>query len=213
MTKQRIHRSSYPPPYIPTNLSVSQFLARYNPDAVPQDKIILEDDWTAREITYSCLRKEAARQAWALQQSFGLRPGDVVAISAPNSVCLSCFSLYPGADANQVEGCSCSTATCCSLGWWNNLVSSTSSTCTLTILIRRSLINHLSTEDDFAHCFKISKPSLVVVDASLCETITKALHSTQLGDGVKILTLGGSRKGLANVICSPLVHVYFADKF
>lgn len=100
MTRQRIHQSSYPSPYVPTNLSVSQYLTRYNPDSVPPNKVILEDDWTVRAITYSSLRKEAARAAWALQQSFNLKPGDVVAISAPNSVCLMYENHTSGKEAN-----------------------------------------------------------------------------------------------------------------
>lgn len=86
MTGQTIYRSTYPPPHCPTNLSLSQYLTQYNPDAVPQDKIILEDDWTGQVLTYAGLRKEAACHAFSLRAKYNLKAGDVVVVSAPNSV-------------------------------------------------------------------------------------------------------------------------------
>lgn len=88
MTKQRIYRSTYPAPYCPKNISISEFLTRYNPDAVPEDKVIIEDDWTGHSLTYGDLRKIAGQHAWALRERYNLSAGDVVAISAPNSVCV-----------------------------------------------------------------------------------------------------------------------------
>ncbi|KAF2025801.1 acyl-CoA synthetases/AMP-acid ligases II [Setomelanomma holmii] len=86
MTRQRIYQSTYPAPYCPTNLSISQYLTQYNPDAVSKDKIILEDNWTGHDLTYASLREQAARHAWSLSRKYNLGVGDVVAISAPNSV-------------------------------------------------------------------------------------------------------------------------------
>ncbi|CAO2648201.1 Nn.00g074680.m01.CDS01 [Neocucurbitaria sp. VM-36] len=86
MTKQRVYRSIYPAPYCPTNISIPQFLTQYNPDAVSNDKVVLEDDWTGQSLTYGSLRQTASQHAWALRERYNLKSGDVVAISAPNSV-------------------------------------------------------------------------------------------------------------------------------
>jgi 4-coumarate--CoA ligase len=81
-----IYTSIYPPPHVPTDLSLSQFLTIYNPDSVSGDKIILEDDWTGKSVTYRGLRDRAAEHASVLRERFGVREGDVVAISGVNSV-------------------------------------------------------------------------------------------------------------------------------
>jgi acyl-coenzyme A synthetase/AMP-(fatty) acid ligase len=86
MTAQKIYRSTYPPAYCPTNLSISQYLTQYNPDAVYKDKIILEDNWTGHALTYGGFHNNTARHAWSLKEKYSLVAGDVVAISAPNSV-------------------------------------------------------------------------------------------------------------------------------
>ncbi|KAH7077028.1 acyl-CoA synthetases/AMP-acid ligases II [Paraphoma chrysanthemicola] len=86
MTAQKIYRSTYPPAYCPTNLSISQYLTQYNPDAVYKDKIILEDNWTGHALTYGGFHNNTARHAWSLKEKYCLVAGDVVAISAPNSV-------------------------------------------------------------------------------------------------------------------------------
>jgi 4-coumarate--CoA ligase len=84
----KIYTSLYPPPHVPTNLSLSQFLTIYNPDSVSGDKIILKDDWTGKSVSYKGLRDRAAEHAWVLRERFGMREGDVVAISGVNSVSL-----------------------------------------------------------------------------------------------------------------------------
>lgn len=93
MPSQRIYRSSYPPPQVPTNVSISQLLQSYNPDDVEGDKVICEDDWTGRKLTYAGVREESAKGAFGLRYVMGLHEGDVVCISAPNSVCsdIQCF--------------------------------------------------------------------------------------------------------------------------
>jgi len=88
MSTPKIYRSIYLPPDIPTNLSLSQYLDIYNPDAVCDDKIILEDDWTGKSLTYRGIRDRAAEHAHALRSKLGLKEGDVVAICATNSVCV-----------------------------------------------------------------------------------------------------------------------------
>lgn len=86
--KMKIYKSTYLAPYCPTNLSIPQFLTQYNPDAVSSDKIILEDDWTGCKATYAGFRDTASRHAFRLREEFGLGVEDVIAISAPNSVCI-----------------------------------------------------------------------------------------------------------------------------
>lgn len=82
----RIYRSDYPPPHVPHNVSVSQLLQLYNPDDVESGKIICEDDWTGKKLTYSGVREDAAKGAYGLRHVMHLNEGDVVCISAPNSV-------------------------------------------------------------------------------------------------------------------------------
>lgn len=91
MTQQRIYRSPYKAPLCPTNISISQYLNLHNPDVVSEGKVILEDDWTGKSLTYGSLRRKASHHAWSLKERFGLGVGDVVAISGPNSVRFLCI--------------------------------------------------------------------------------------------------------------------------
>ncbi|KAF2735574.1 putative amp dependent CoA ligase [Polyplosphaeria fusca] len=84
MSPPRIYQSPYPAPEVPTNLSISQFLQRYNPDDIAADKIIFDDDWTGEKLTYSGIREESAKGAHGLRHMLGLKEGDVVCICAPN---------------------------------------------------------------------------------------------------------------------------------
>lgn len=86
MIAHRIYRSSYPPPQVPTNVSIPQLLQLYNPDDVEGDKIICDDDWTGRRLTYAGVRAESAKGAFGLRHTMGVEEGDVVCICAPNSV-------------------------------------------------------------------------------------------------------------------------------
>lgn len=43
-------------------MSVSQFLQACNPDDVQGDKVICEDNWTGRKITYASIREESAKE-------------------------------------------------------------------------------------------------------------------------------------------------------
>lgn len=86
MSSQKIYTSDYPTPHVPTNVSVSQLLQLYNPDDVAGNKIICEDDWTGRKLSYSGTRDDSAKGAFGLKHVIGLREGDVVCICAPNSV-------------------------------------------------------------------------------------------------------------------------------
>jgi 4-coumarate--CoA ligase len=97
-----VYRSIYLPPHIPTNLSFSQYLNTYNPDAVSDSKTILEDDWTGQSLTYQGIRDIAARHADALKAKLGLQDGDVVAICAPNSVWNFPETVGHGTDEIQV---------------------------------------------------------------------------------------------------------------
>jgi 4-coumarate--CoA ligase len=85
--KMKLYTSIYPPPHVPTDISVSQFLNIYNPDGVSNEKVILEDDWTGNKVTYGGLREDAARHAHGLQERYSLGAGHVVGICGVNSVC------------------------------------------------------------------------------------------------------------------------------
>lgn len=87
MAAPNIYHSIYPDNYIPTELSIHQFLLAYNPDDVLEDKVILEDlDPNGGKVTYGGLRRDAAIGAGALVNKFNLKPGDGVVIYAGNSV-------------------------------------------------------------------------------------------------------------------------------
>lgn len=81
-----VYRSPYPDIIVPTDVSISQFLVRANPDDVPSDKVILEDlEEPNDSMTYGGMREDAAKHA-AWLRSIGLKPGDTVAMYASNSV-------------------------------------------------------------------------------------------------------------------------------
>ncbi|KIW02237.1 uncharacterized protein PV09_06390 [Verruconis gallopava] len=84
---QRIYESSYGPNWVPTNVSVAQFLAKYNPDEVPGNKIIISDfDDAARTITFEGVRTKPGLGATGLANILGLKEGDVVCMIGLNSV-------------------------------------------------------------------------------------------------------------------------------
>lgn len=86
MAAETIIRSKYAPVSIGEDVSIPQFMTRYNPDNVKDDKVVHIDLIKGKELTYGGLRESAARCAWGLKKSFGLRPGGVVCILAQNSV-------------------------------------------------------------------------------------------------------------------------------
>ncbi|KAL2856841.1 amp dependent CoA ligase [Aspergillus pseudodeflectus] len=67
------------------NLSVSQFMTRYNPDEVSASKVVHVDTLSSEEITYGSLREDAGRGAWGLREKLGLKPGDVLLALVKNS--------------------------------------------------------------------------------------------------------------------------------
>jgi acyl-coenzyme A synthetase/AMP-(fatty) acid ligase len=69
------------------NLSVSQFMTRYNPDEVSASKVVHVDTLSSDAITYGSLREDAGRGAWGLREKLGLKPGDVLLALVKNSVC------------------------------------------------------------------------------------------------------------------------------
>ena len=84
---QRIYKSLFPSPAVPTDISISQFLLQHNPDDVSQDKIIFSDlDDPNNFLTFGSLRDKASLGSSGLKAVLGLREGDVVSIFARNSV-------------------------------------------------------------------------------------------------------------------------------
>lgn len=95
-TAEIIVTSKYAPTFITDDISIPQFFTRYNPDNVPDDKIVHVDLIKGKEITYGGLRAAAARGAWGLKNRMGLKEGDVVCILAQNSVSLLAGQIYSG---------------------------------------------------------------------------------------------------------------------
>ncbi|KAL2820322.1 hypothetical protein BJX63DRAFT_444603 [Aspergillus granulosus] len=79
----------YTSPFAPfsdiTNLSIPQFMTRYNPDGVPTDKVVHMDSFTSEHLTYGSLREKASRAAWGLRYRLGVRQGDAVLAIVTNS--------------------------------------------------------------------------------------------------------------------------------
>ena len=88
-----VYESPFPDISIPTNYSFAQFLQRYNPENVPDDKVVLEDLDTPHDtLTYGGVRTEAARNAGGMV-ALGVQPGDAVVIYGANSVAWAKASL------------------------------------------------------------------------------------------------------------------------
>ncbi|KAL4861976.1 hypothetical protein BDV12DRAFT_179558 [Aspergillus spectabilis] len=68
-----------------SDLSIPQFMTRYNPDEVPASKVVHIDPFSAEVITYGSLREQAGRGAWGLRKKLGLQPGDVLLALVKNS--------------------------------------------------------------------------------------------------------------------------------
>lgn len=66
-------------------------------------------------------------------------------------------------------------------------------------LILNSLINPLSTQDDFVRYFTICNPKLVVVDPSLCDTALNALSRIPSLSFVPTIALGATNGSLFSV--------------
>ncbi|KAL3474066.1 amp dependent CoA ligase [Aspergillus californicus] len=79
----------YTSPVIPihdaTELSISQFMTRYNPDQVPASKVVHTETFSEESITYGSLRDQASRAAWGLQTKLGLQSGDTLLALVNNS--------------------------------------------------------------------------------------------------------------------------------
>lgn len=86
MSNEVIFKSKFTPVFIEDNISIPQFFTRYNPDNVPNDKVVHVDLIKGKEITYGGLRETAGRASWGLQKNLGLQPGNVVCVLAQNSV-------------------------------------------------------------------------------------------------------------------------------
>jgi acyl-CoA synthetase (AMP-forming)/AMP-acid ligase II len=91
MSTDSVIRSKFAPVFIPDDISIPQFFTRYNPDNVPNDKVVHVDLIKGKEITYGGLRESAGRASWGLQKKLGLKPGDVVCVLAQNSVRVTRF--------------------------------------------------------------------------------------------------------------------------
>jgi 4-coumarate--CoA ligase len=85
MSQSNIVVSAFSPFALNEQLSIPEFMTRYNPDDVPNDKVVHIDTITGKSITYGALRQESAKCASGFRK-LGLREGDVVSVVLPNSV-------------------------------------------------------------------------------------------------------------------------------
>lgn len=83
---ETIIRSKYAPVHVSDDISIPQFMTRYNPDNVRDDKIVHVDLIKGKELTYGGLREAAGKGSWGLQKNLGLREGNVVCMLVQNSV-------------------------------------------------------------------------------------------------------------------------------
>lgn len=75
----------YAPVGFDEQMSLSEFMVRYNPDNVSANKIVHTDIIMGKSLTYGGLRSEAAKCAWGLQNKLGLKEYDKVLAIVPNS--------------------------------------------------------------------------------------------------------------------------------
>jgi 4-coumarate--CoA ligase len=66
--------------------SITQMMLE-NPTNADPNKIISEDILTGKTVTYSSLREDAYKAAWALRHRLGLKTGDTVTIIGRSCVC------------------------------------------------------------------------------------------------------------------------------
>ena len=86
-SSQRIYESTYGPLHVPTDVSVPQFLLRWNPDDVHPNKVIASDfDNPTSKLTYGDVRSRPAHGATGLVNRMGVKEGDVVVLFGLNSV-------------------------------------------------------------------------------------------------------------------------------
>ncbi|KAH8700357.1 putative amp dependent CoA ligase [Talaromyces proteolyticus] len=79
-----VYQSPVFPTQDDTNISIPQFMTRYNPDEVSANKVVHTDLFSKQPITYGSLRDQAARGAWGLRKR-GLKPGNVLLALVNNS--------------------------------------------------------------------------------------------------------------------------------
>jgi 4-coumarate--CoA ligase len=77
---------SLAPLFLEDNISIPQFMTKYNPDNVSHDKIVHIDTISGKALTYGGLRTEAAKCAWGLRHILHFKEGAVLALLCPSSV-------------------------------------------------------------------------------------------------------------------------------
>ncbi|KAF9735111.1 phenylacetyl- ligase [Paraphaeosphaeria minitans] len=173
MHSPKIYTSPYPPPQVPSNFSVSQLLQLYNPDDVEGNKVICEDDWTGKKITYAGIRVESARGAYSLRHYVGVNEGDVVCICAPNSVWDALRLHRYLADREKVDVVQLLHAVL----WCGGIA---------------VLVNPLSTEYEIAHFLEVSQPKVLAADADTWPALFGAAKRQNM-TGLQTISLHGAQ--------------------
>jgi len=192
---------------VPDDLSIPQFMTKYNPDNVSRDKVVHTDTISGKTLTYGGLRVDAAKCAWGLRHKLGLREGDIISLLCPNSVrgpesarVIVCWvradnSLSPTLfsyvmrHGGQVESCRTRPLLSCPPMTDHTNV--------------YSPLNTSSTAKDLAQAFDVSRPTHIAVYPAFLKTVQDALRETDLakeGNSPIIVTLLQRVNGLPMVI-------------
>ena len=71
---------------IPTDVSVTEAMLLDGPVHIPDDKILFEEAFTGRTVTYLGFKDQVRRTAAWLKSHLGLVAGDIVTIISPSSI-------------------------------------------------------------------------------------------------------------------------------
>lgn len=104
-----------------------------------------------------------------------------------------------GDKGSRGVGRACSASAYYSLDWRDDMVSVAGSQECRANARGCSLINHLSTKDDFEHYFSISQPSLLFVDSSLLQIVRSVVDTSHPHLTKRIITLAGAKDGYIDV--------------
>ncbi|KIW22736.1 uncharacterized protein PV07_11002 [Cladophialophora immunda] len=97
---QLIMTGPFCPPAPNDKITIPALMTKYNPDSVPADKVVHVDTIANKSLTYGGLREQAARCAWGLQHTMGMKEQDKLLVILPNStdfVILAHATLWLGA--------------------------------------------------------------------------------------------------------------------
>ncbi|CZR65562.1 uncharacterized protein PAC_15462 [Phialocephala subalpina] len=153
MSQSNVIVSAFSPYAFDEQISIPEFMTKYNPDDVSYDKVVHVDTITGKSITYGGLRQEAAKCAWGLRK-LSLRVGDTVLI-------LSSFAIRYGGPVQ-----------------WSRRQALI--VCGLQLMSRP--VNTASTAKDLAHAFGLVKPKYIATSAAFIAKVREAIELVEYGE-------------------------------